>query len=113
MSDTKEVRAYYFGCVNGPGHYMHKPDLGHDWHFLRANPWGINIDDGFKGLRYMDGWTALAIRDYSVDSRPGSNSVFLAEGDYTAAQMAEIAKQQFPSIAKRVHIDLFTGEDRQ
>lgn len=99
MATTK---VYYFGCDGQAGHYMHTPDMRTDSAFMRSNPWGYGIDDGFKGLQHKDGWTALAMTDYTVDSRPGSNSVFLAEGEFDAKQMAELAVLHFPSIVKRI-----------
>jgi len=98
------MRVYYFGCKDEPGHYMHTPDLKVDWEFMRGNPWGNEIDDGFKGLAYKGGWTALAMPDYTVDSRPGSNSVFLAEGIFYEKEMIEIAYHYFPEIARRLSL---------
>jgi len=92
------MKVYYFGCDGQAGHYMHTPNMRTDSQFMRSNPWGYGIDDGFKGLQHKDGWTAFAMTDYTIDHRPGSNSVFLAEGDFTVEQMAEIAKEHFPSI---------------
>jgi hypothetical protein len=107
------VRSYYFGCVGDVGHYMHTPDLESDWDFLRHNPWGVEIDDGFKGLQHKEGWTALAMVDYTVDSRPGSNSVFLAEGTYSLNEMIEIAKRDFPSISERINIERLRDESHK
>ncbi len=114
------MRAYYFGCVEQAGHYMHTPDLRHDWEFMRTNPWGNKIDGGLVPKREgrfaitrKDGWTALAFVDNTVDSRPGSNSAFLAEGDFDLDQMLAIAKEQFPAIWKRCGLpEPPTGEQR-
>ena len=100
------MRIYYFGCVGEAGHYMHTPELRHDWDFMRNNPWARNLDDAFKGLRHKDGWTALAMYDYTVDSRPGSNSIFLAEGMFSEEEMSTLALQFFPTIAKRIGLGL-------
>jgi hypothetical protein len=97
------MKVYYFGCIGEAGHYMHTPnEASHDWDFMEKNPWGLGLDDGFKGLRHKDGWTALAMTDYTVDSRPGSNSVFLAEGTFSQEEMNALAHQYFPSVAKRI-----------
>ena len=96
------MRIYYFGCYEQAGHYMYTPDMRTDSQFMKINPWGCGIDDGFKGLQHKDGWTALARADYTVDTRPGSNSVFLAQGTLTEPQMVELAHQYFPSVAKRI-----------
>lgn len=117
MSATQErrERTYYFGCVGGPGHYMHRPDMSTDWSFCRNNPWGCGIDGGLlKGrkeryvLTQKDGWTALSFVDNTVDSRPGSNSSFLAGGNFTVEEMFAIAKRDFPAIASRCRLP--TGE---
>lgn len=99
-------RVYYFGCVGEAGHYMHTPEpgLSHSWDFMYSNPWGLSLDDGFKGLQYKDGWTALAMHDYTVDSRSGSNSVFIAEGNLSEAEMVKLAYEFFPTIAKRIGV---------
>lgn len=96
------MRVYYFGCVGEPGHYMHNSDLRHDWDFMYKNPWALHLDDAFKGIRHKNGWTAFAMTDYTVDSRPGSNSVFLAEGTFSEEEMVAIAYRFFPSVASRI-----------
>ena len=105
------MRVYYFGCDGQAGHYMHLPNMLTDWKFLDSNPWGWKIDyeilkgrEGQYVLTHKDGWTALSFHDYTVDQRPGSNSSFLAEGEYTRDQMFGIAWEHFPSIAKRVSL---------
>lgn len=110
MSATPEQRerTYYFGCDGQAGHYMHRPNMSTDWDFCRSNPWGYSIDSGLlKGskeryvLTHKDGWTALSFVDNTVDSRPGSNSSFLAEGNFTLEEMFSIAQRDFPAIARR------------
>jgi len=93
---------YYFGCVGQAGHYMHDVNMRHDWKFMESNPWYPHLDGAFKGLQHKEGWTALAMHDFTVDSRPGSNSIFLAEGTFTREEMIVIAYNNFPTIAKRV-----------
>jgi hypothetical protein len=103
------TKVYYFGCVGSVGHYMHSnaPSLTLEERravslFTRTNPWGFSIDGGFKGLQHKDGWTALAMDDFTIDDRPGSNSVFLAEGEFDEPQMIKLAYQHFPAVAKRI-----------
>ena len=60
-----------------------------------------NQAEGKAALHYKGGWTALAFWDRSVDSRPGSNSVFLAEGTHQFEDMVVLAQQSFPSIMQR------------
>ncbi len=105
------MRIYCFGCDGRPGHYMHRTDMSTDWEFCKHNPWGYGIDNGLlKGrterfvLTQKDGWTALSFVDNTVDDRPGSNSSFLAEGEYTLNEMFELAHVHFPQVAKRVSL---------
>jgi hypothetical protein len=81
---------------------MHTPDMQQDWNFMRSNPWAGALDDAFKGLRHKDGWTAFAMHDYTVDQRPGSNSVFLAEGIFSEEEMRGLAHEHFPLVARRI-----------
>jgi hypothetical protein len=71
-----------------------------------------NIDSGlcygyctsFEGqsvITHKDGWTALSFWDRSIDSRPGSNSNFLAEGIFSFDEMVKLAQEKFPSVWNR------------
>jgi hypothetical protein len=116
-------RFYYFGCIERAGHYMHSNPSPrgleeiralHD--VLRKNPWGSGIDAGLcppgKDARYQvegrasvhhkDGWTALAFWDRSVDSRGGSNSVFLADAIHDFEIMMALARENFPEVLDRL-----------
>ena len=108
------MRVFYFGCIDVAGHYMHASSPPRNLEERRAvsqlthsNPWGLNIDGGLCPRRggalvhHKDGWTALAFEDFTVDSRPGSNSVFLAEGTYDFDEMARIAEEYFPAVWAR------------
>ncbi|HWF06546.1 MAG TPA: hypothetical protein VHA06_22845 [Candidatus Angelobacter sp.] len=108
-----KMRAYYFGCVAAPGHYMHRPNLSTDWEFCKNNPWGYRIDgELLKGQKeryvvtHKDGWTALSFIDNTVDRRPGSNSSFLVEGTFTLEEMFYLGHENFPTIAKRTSLPL-------
>ena len=50
---------------------------------------------GVALVHHLNGWTALAFWDRTIDSRPASNSAFFAEGDYTFDQMVDMAKSRF------------------
>ncbi|SRR5580765_4925626 len=100
-------KVYYFGCDDEIGHYMFLPGMKTDWQFCRTNPWGFNIDGlcGGSGdwlILQKDGWTVITKSDYSVDTRPGSNCAFLAEGDFSKEQMKELALKYFPAKAQQV-----------
>jgi hypothetical protein len=53
-------------------------------------------------LHFVHGWTLLAMWDRSMDTRPGSNAVFLMPGTWTEAQMWDEARRQYPHIVKRL-----------
>lgn len=107
---------FYFGPWDQAGHRMRSADRPTDRsmeleerraesNFTRTNPWGYQVDGGLcppqsfgqgrARLHQKDGWTAIAFWDMTVDTRPGSNSVYLAEGTFTFDQMVEMAKTRF------------------
>lgn len=110
------MKFFYFGCLDQAGHYMHASPKVYELEerravsaFVYTNPWGTNIDGGLctkdigcAALHQKDGWTALAFWDSTIDSRPGSNSVFLAEGTFGFAEMCELAYKYFPEVASRI-----------
>src|SRR5690349_11829936 len=85
-----DIDAYYFGCLNGPGHYLFdvhgrnaerrvpadfpcRP-TAFDGTFL---PPGLPQIEGRASLVHFNGWTVLAFWDRSVDKRGGCNSAFI------------------------------------
>jgi hypothetical protein len=79
--------------------------------FAYTNPWGLKIDgslapdaigqiEGLALLHHKDGWTAVAFWDRTGDHRGGSNSVFLAKGEFTFDEMLDLAREAFPEIMK-------------
>ncbi len=99
----------YFGAIRVAGHYLHSkrdPHIDYD-----STPWRYDLDqgivedpdqiDGKLYLKKKDGWTALGFWDRSVDSRPGSNSVFLVAKDWTAEQILKEAELQWPEVCGR------------
>lgn len=46
-------------------------------------------------------YTLLAFADYSGDSRPGSNSVFVVEGELSFAEMERWTRTLFPTVWAR------------
>ena len=107
---------FFFGCAKGdqPGHRMHKPRVSAMHYqevgrFMYRNPWGLSLDgalapeereqkQGQALLHRRNGWTAISFWDRTGDSRMGSNSAFLAKGDYTFAEMINLASAAFPEI---------------
>lgn len=103
---------YYFGCIGDAGHYMHGPrGERRERQIFDRNPWGHGVDGGLCApgpqvqgralLHHKDHWTALAFWDRSVDDRSGSNSVFLAEGDFDFGHMLQLAHEHFPQVFAR------------
>lgn len=122
------MRAMFFGCIDMAGHYLYETKKydGQPIHQLVRypgnNPWGMEVDqglcpgfidprtkkidsyrskqtEGIAKLHRKDGWTAIAWWDRCGDTRPGSNSVFMAEGEHDFASMLTLFKQKFPVIA--------------
>ncbi len=103
--------AYYYGCYSHVGHRMHDRDSYPDWDFLKNNPWGIGVDgdlcpdnkqiQGQACVHHKDGWTALAFWDRSIDSNPGSISVFILSGTHDFSIMVEKFKRLYPAIVGR------------
>src|ERR1700693_4562864 len=78
------MKVYFFGCMRGPGHYLHSNPSPRGLTERRAlcaiersNPWGYKIDgklcpagaqvQGRALVHHKDGWTALSFWDRSVD----------------------------------------------
>lgn len=123
------TKAYYFGCVEQPGHYLWTPGPRFASRFAEpedTTPWGRTPDailaphpnpacrmvvehygcrcqqvEGIAQLHHKDGWTALGFWDRSVDSRSLCNSNFIFEGTHDFTAMIELATKHFPSIMSR------------
>ena len=103
------MEVLYFGCIKEAGHYLHNTKGKRSLDFSVV-PWpkidGVlcpeyTIKEGASKLHHKDGWTALAFWDYSVDKRPGSNSVFFAEGIHGFEHMIQFGKDYFGQIMER------------
>lgn len=105
--------ALFFGCWQRAGHYHWSTEgrwAKSDERTL--TPWGLSVDgkltpkatraQGDAALHYKDGWTAVAIHDYTVDKRPGSNSVFLFPAELDFDQALATATEHFPTIVARI-----------
>ncbi len=112
------MKCYYFGCYKDVGHFMHS-DINREWSdekFCKSNPWGYSIDtklcpitgeiQGKCTINKKEGWTCIAFWDRSVDTRFGSNSAFLAEGDYDFTTMLALFKEKFPEVFSRFKYEL-------
>lgn len=119
--------AYYFGCIERPGHFLWGENGRHLYGNERLTtecPWGEDEVDGDltphrqgckKGpycgcgmmpegeavIHHKDGWTALSFWDRSVDKRGACNSNFFIKGTYDFTTMLNLVCQRFPSIVAR------------
>ena len=105
------MRIYYYGCNKESGHFLFRPDRITTTRLQDSGlPWE-HIDgtlcpqttpqQGVAKIHHKQGWTAIAFWDKSIDSRTGSNSVFLAEGIHGFYHMIEFSKKHFPKIFNR------------
>lgn len=56
---------------------------------------------GAAALRWQNGYSVLAWHDFTTDSRPGSNSVFIVAGTRTFAELVRLLDECAPEIARR------------
>ena len=105
------VEAYYFGCWQGIGHnYFHPTMHSASYKSGPPTPWGWKIDSRDFDVpewhvKKLDGWTAIGTRDRTVDSRPGSISVFVFHADLTYADALALALKTFPAVTARLGRD--------
>jgi hypothetical protein len=120
---TPEV--YYFGCWgNEAGHYLHGSNGRLRWRDEESlTPWGMKCDgvlcpygtNGPQGVvahHHKDGWTAIAFWDRSIDSRPGSNSVFFIHAEVTAEEAWRLAQEKFPQVCGRFKFEIKLPKER-
>lgn len=108
------LRPIYFGCDDDTGHYFY--GLGMvgrtDTDARRNFSWIDGVlcppGDQREGLANLvhgnldhQPWTILAFWDRSVDSRPGSNSVFILPGTLNFPLAIDAARLAFPAVWKR------------
>jgi len=108
---------YYFGCIDDAGHYFWVPPGASLYGRQRpAIPWqdgdlDAKLAPGYIGpyqsgpqiegrakVHHKNGWTAVAFWDRSVDSRGGSNSVFIVKGTLDFDSAVEQARAAFPKV---------------
>lgn len=115
-------RTVYFGAVERAGHYYWL--RGRGGHPVSAGlaegltPWGLKVDGGLfprgKGpmsqgeahVVHLDGWTALAFPDRSVDNRGGSWSVYCTPAILDGPEALSVAREAFPPIFARYTFDV-------
>ncbi len=115
---------FYFGCKNGAGHYAHDVHgnyLGRHWlnkldgrTAPRRNR--AELPQGHCSLSYTtdgtdDGMvTLVSFWDRSVDSRPGSNSIFALPGMLSFEDAVQTIKDNFGWVVNRFRFDLVLAE---
>lgn len=99
----------YFGCKNEAGHYCWDETgkrlfrhenlflLNHDTKLAPQN----DKTESRAILHHYPDFTVLAYWDYKVDSRPGSNSMFLTNGKKSPQEIIDEIKTSFPDIWER------------
>lgn len=118
-------RTVYFGAVGEAGHYYW--ERGRGGYPIKSRiargekdvtPWGYSVDGGLfpreEGPKrqgeahvfHKDGWTALAFTDRSVDSRPGSWSVYCIPETLDGPDALDVARAAFPPIFARYTFDV-------
>jgi hypothetical protein len=110
MSDT----AFYFGCWDGPGHFLHvpggrtrehslPPDFPLRFHILDGGLLPPNLPEveGRATFIHINGWTVMSFWDRSVDTRGKCNSAFLFRGRLSFSEACHEAAEAFPSVWRR------------
>ena len=109
---------YYFGCIGRAGHYLHSPkdkplSMSRNEEKQLGQPWGDHIDaqvflssrehhrPGKVHHTTKGGWSLVYFADYSVDTRPGSHSTFIAPAVVDAATLIQWAREQWPEVFLR------------
>lgn len=133
MNTVAPYNVLYFGCWNGPGHFLWLPRGIHASREVQDRlPWD-NIDgalqpairggprgaynimqpepQGKAALHRKKGWTCIAFWDRSADKRDGSNSNFFVRGTFAFEEMVRITKAHFPPIWDRFTFEVTCVDD--
>jgi hypothetical protein len=118
--------AIHFGCWDRVGHFFHDTNgrslgldairLGLPWDRVdgcltpgrrdrrgRLDHEAMSMSQqGKASIHHKDGWTALAVHDFTVDSRPGSNTVFFFHADLDQEEVLFSVVEHFPTINRRI-----------
>lgn len=115
---------FYFGCKNGAGHYAHDVRgnyLGRHWLNKldgRTAPKRnrAELPQGHCSLSYTTGndndppYTLVSFWDRSVDSRPGSNSIFAIPGELKFEEALVAINTNFQWVVSRFRFPLVLAE---
>jgi hypothetical protein len=113
----KPQAVWFFGTLEQPGHYWWESRSGRtkrprDRSSLDPRgPWG-GVDGRLTprdtqaqsraALHHLKGWTALALHDYTVDTRGGSNAVFVMDSEVSFERALSYAAEWFPGVVERI-----------
>ncbi len=111
------IKAYYFGCVKEVGHYWWTLGLRKIYNDKLPGVDAVycppdSEQEGRAQIIYLTpnqyggAYTLISFWDYSVDSRPGSNSNFMLEGVLSFEDMKIRSKELFPEIWKRFEFEV-------
>lgn len=115
--EGKPQTVVYFGCWGATGHYLWLPNRRHPerngatlgWNeagpFRRLDGTLTPRDttaQSAAAIHHRDGWTALALHDYTVDTRGASNSVFVMDADVSFDRALVYAAESFPDVMSRI-----------
>ncbi len=115
LENKGEFQPLYFGCANDDvGHYVQDMNGRREGRLRSTNPnahFLINHDgqltpkDSYKPyqaiLHHFPQFSVLAFWDNTVDSRPGSNSMFLLPPGISEQEALNMSAQSFPHIWQR------------
>lgn len=112
MRVSADHKAIHFGCWYQSGHFFHDTegrslglsasDLRLPWEFVDGRLTPRSGGQGRAALHRKGGWTALAVHDFTVDSRPGSNTVFFFHAELDPDEALFSVIEHFPSIERRI-----------
>lgn len=117
IENQEKFEPLYYGCSNNnTGHYVFTAEGGNIYslshsektnnsNFLASNDAKLTPIDSYKQGRAIfhiyPTFTILAFWDNSVDSRPGSNSMFMLPPGTTSANAIDTARKIFSSVFQR------------
>lgn len=111
----------YFGCWKGDGHFLYDHtgyrSSRNTEFILPCSIWCLEgllppmekdrvEPEGQVRRILFEGWTMIAFWDRSGDSRMGSKSIFIIEGEFSKQEVIEEAKKQFPELFQRFKVQL-------
>lgn len=128
-----DVECFYFGCIDGPGHFFNAPrrtrSAGYElerivtaalgryggldgalcWNSPKSDRDRYDRRNETEGLAFRTchgGYTAIAFWDRSCDPRGACNSAFIVRGELTFAQVVRAARHAWPEIWARFKFEV-------